>query len=153
MDELRELEAIKRLKYRYLRTLDAKEWDALADTLTEDATCAYGDGAFSFEGRDAILDFLRKALGGRNMVSSHRVHHPEIDFRSETQAVGLWALDDVVIETGSGTVIRGAATYRDEYVKQGGEWRIRSTGYERLYEETFLRKDVPSLRLTANRWS
>jgi hypothetical protein len=31
--------------------------------------------------------------------------------------------------------LNGAAFYHDEYVKVDGEWKIRSTGYERLYEE------------------
>ena len=29
----------------------------------------------------------------------HRVHHPEIDLTGPTSAVGVWALDDVVIST------------------------------------------------------
>jgi len=48
--------------------------------------------------------------------------------------------------------LRGAAFYEDEYVKQGGRWLIRHTGYTRIYEESHLRKDIPSLRLTASRW-
>jgi hypothetical protein len=58
-----------------------------------------------------------------------------------------------VIETNANIVIQGAAFYHDEYVKQGGEWKIRSTGYERTYEETLSRADVPSLKITANRFT
>ena len=36
------IEAIKRVKYRYLRALDTKHWDDFADTLTEDITGDYG---------------------------------------------------------------------------------------------------------------
>ena len=43
-----------------------------------------------------------------------------------------------------------AAFYEDEYVKQDGSWKIRSTGYKRTYEEIQSRKDVPGLRLTAS---
>ena len=38
MPDLQELEAIKRLKYRYCRTLDLKCWDELAACLTDDAS-------------------------------------------------------------------------------------------------------------------
>ena len=31
--DLKTLEELKRLKYRYLRTLDSKQWDEFADTL------------------------------------------------------------------------------------------------------------------------
>ncbi len=153
MVDLQAIEAIKRLKYQYLRCLDLKQWDEMAECFTEDATAAYGDGKYSFAGRDQIMQFLREALGPREKISSHRVQQPEIDFTSATTATGVWALDDIVIDTKSNTVIRGAAFYRDEYVKIGGQWKIKSTGYQRLFEERLSRSDTPSWRLTANRWA
>lgn len=153
MADLQEIEAIKRLKYTYLRCLDLKQWAEMAECFTEDATAAYGDGKYSFAGRDKIMQFLRDALGGRNIISSHRVQQPEIDLVSATAATGVWALDDTVIETQSSSVIRGAAFYHDEYVKIGGQWKIKSTGYQRLFEERLSRNDTPSWRLTVNRWA
>lgn len=153
MIDLQELEAIKRLKYKYLRCLDEKRWDELAGCFTADATAAYSDGKLTFTGRDAIMKFLRDALGPASMISSHRVHHPEIDLTSPTTATGTWALEDVVIETKANITIRGAAFYRDQYVKQDGAWLIKSTGYTRTFEEMVSRADTPSLKLTANRWS
>ena len=152
MVDLQEIEAIKRLKYTYLRCLDLKQWDEMAVCFTPDATAAYGDGKYSFNGRDQIMQFLRDALGGHNLISSHRVQQPEIDLTSATTATGIWALDDIVIETHSGTTIRGAAFYHDEYVKVGGQWKIKSTGYQRLFEERLSRSDTPSWHLTANHW-
>jgi hypothetical protein len=152
MTDLHELEAIKRLKYKYLRCLDQKRWDELAECFTEDATSSYGGGRYAFEGRDAILGFLQKAMGAPSFLSSHRAHHPEIEFTSPTAATGVWALEDTVIETRAGITIRGAAFYTDEYVKVDGGWKIRSTGYLRTYEEVESRKGVPGLRLTASWW-
>jgi hypothetical protein len=157
--DLVELEAIKQLKYRYMRCLDQKLWDEIASCFTEDAVAAYSGGKYSFEGREAIVDFLRRSMGAESFHSSHRVHHPEIELRSPggatgpTEATGVWALEDVVIETKWGLTIRGAAFYTDEYVKRDGRWRIRRTGYKRTYEEIQPRKDVPGLRLTASWWS
>ena len=153
MADLQEIEVIKRLKYKYLRCLDLKQWAEMEACFTADATAAYGDGKYSFAGRDQIMQFLRDALGGRTLISAHRVQQPEIDLTSATTATGIWALDDTVIETQSNSVIRGAAFYHDEYVKLGGEWKIKSTGYQRLFEERFSRTDTPSWRLTANRWA
>ena len=153
MIDLNELEAIKRLKYKYLRCLDLKLWSELAQCFTEDATSAYSGGKYSFDGRDAIMDFLEKAMGAPSFLSSHTVHHPEIDLTSDSTATGTWALHDIVIETNADIVIQGAAFYHDEYVKVDGEWKIRSTGYERTYEETLSRADLPSLKITANRWT
>ena len=148
MVDLQELEAIKRLKYRYLRSLDLKLWDELGECLTEDCRSAYGDGHFSFEGRAAILAFLKDALGPATRITAHRVHQPEIELTSPTTATGVWALDDVVIETEAKLTIRGAAYYQDEYVKVGGAWKIAKTGYKRIYEETESRTDTPSLTLS-----
>jgi hypothetical protein len=153
MVDLQEIEAIKRLKYTYCRCLDEKRWDEMAQCLTEDATAAYSDGAYSFASRTQIMQFLRDALGGHHMITTHRVHQPEIDLTSATTATGIWALDDVVIETKPNIVIRGAAFYHDEYVKLGGQWKIKHTGYNRIFEEMFARSDTPSWRLSANRWA
>lgn len=152
MTDLYEIEAIKRLKYAYLRALDLKQWDDLAACLTADATAAYSDGKYSFSGREQIMAFLRQALGSATKITVHRVQQPEIDLTSATSATGTWALDDVVIDTEANITLRGAAFYRDEYVKTPEGWRIRHTGYQRVYEEVESRADTPSLRLTANRW-
>jgi len=148
--DLHELEAIKRLKYRYLRCLDQKRWDELAECFTPDARSSYGGGRYAFEGRDAIMEFLRKAMGAPSFLSCHRAHHPEIEITGPTTATGVWALEDTVIETRAGITIRGAAFYTDEYVKEAGAWKIRFTGYKRTYEEVESRRERPGLRLTAS---
>jgi len=150
--DLVEHEAIKRLKYKYLRCLDQKRWDEMRECFTEDAVAAYSGGKYAYDGRDAILDFLRRAMGAETFLSSHRVHHPEIELRSPSEATATWALEDVVIEEKWGITIRGAAFYEDEYAKLDGRWLIRRTGYKRTYEEIQSRKDVPGLRLTASWW-
>ncbi len=150
--DLHDLEAIKRLKYKYLRCLDQKLWDEIGSCFTPDATCSYSGGKYAFDGREAIVDFLRKAMGAPSFYSSHRVHHPEIEFTSATTARATWALEDEVIETKAQITIRGAAFYHDEYVKVDGAWRIRATGYQRTFEEMESRVDRPSLRLTQSAW-
>ena len=149
MTDLHEIDAIERLKYRYMRCLDQKRWTELADCFTEDATTSYGGGKYAFTGRDAIMKFLVDAMGKPSFLSSHRVHHPEIELTSPTTARGSWALEDFVLDPERRVIIQGAAFYRDEYVKQDGGWRIRSTGYERTFEFVESLADRPSLRITA----
>ena len=152
MDEHRELEAIKRLKYKYMRCLDLKRWDEMEECFVPEATSAYSGGKYAYDGRDQIIDFFRKSMGPE-MITSHHVHHPEIELTGETTARGTWALEDTVIHTGQQFTLRGAAFYHDEYVKRGGAWRIAHTGYERVYEEIQTRKDVKGLTLTQNMWA
>jgi hypothetical protein len=141
-----DLEAIRQLKYRYFRALDCKDWGALGETLTEDATTSYDSGRYAFAGRTAILDFLQSALGSRSIISMHHGHHPEIEITGDGEARGTWYLEDMVIFREANSVLRGAAFYKDEYVRIGGEWKIRSTGYERTFEEVELRTAPLSIR-------
>jgi hypothetical protein len=135
MDDLHEIEAIKRLKYRYMRCLDQKRWDEIRDCFVDDATAAYSGGKYAFEGRDAIVGFFAQAMGSPGFLSSHRVGHPEIELTGPDTATGTWALDDTVVDVDRGITLRGAAFYTDRYVKVGGAWKIAHTGYERTFEE------------------
>src|SRR5262245_1700288 len=127
------IEAIKRLKYRYLRCLDQKRWDEIVACFTADATAAYSGGKYAFDGREAIVDFLRRSMGREDFLSSHRCHHPEIDLVDTDTATGTWALDDYVIIGEYDLVVHGAAFYEDRYRKVGEEWFFEHTGYRRSF--------------------
>lgn len=141
---LKEIEAIKQLKARYVRCLDCRLWDDLADCFTEDASTSYSGGRFSQLGRDNIIKFLKESLDG---ISMHQVHQPEIEITSETTAVGRWALEDYLI-TSTNTGVQGAHFYRDEYVKIDGNWRIKSTGYDTVFRQIWDRNETKSLKVT-----
>ncbi len=141
MNDLEEIEAIRQLKYRYLRAVDLKDFALLASTFTADAVSAYDGGNQSHHGREAIIDWLRSAVDNE-IVTLHQVHHPEIELTGPSTAKGRWYLEDRVINPGEGTpemparsILSGTAFYSDEYVKQSGEWLISLTGYERVYVE------------------
>ncbi len=148
--DLVEIELIHQLKYRYVRFIDQKRWDDLAGLFTEDATASYGGGATNLAGRPAIMEFLSTSMADEAMLTSHKVHHPEITLVGPDEATGIWALDDVVILGGLGLTVRGASFYDDRYAKVDGEWRIAHTGYKRVYEE--IEPRGPDLRLTASWW-
>jgi uncharacterized protein (TIGR02246 family) len=149
-DDLVEIEQIHQLKYRYVRFLDTKRWDDLAELFTADATASYGGGATERTGRDAIMRFLVAAMADEEILTSHKVHQPEITFDGPDRATGVWALDDVVVLGHLGMTVRGASFYDDRYAKVDGEWRIAHTGYRRVFEEIEPRR--PDLKLTASWW-
>jgi hypothetical protein len=151
-EDLVEIELIKRLKYRYMRCLDQKLWEEMAGCLAVDAVASYSAGKYEFEGRDAILAFFRAGMGSTDFLSSHRVHHPEIDLTGPGTARGTWALEDVVIDASRDFALRGAAFYEDEYVKRDGAWRILRTSYRRTFEEVWQRSGPGPQRLTASWW-
>lgn len=125
---------IQKLKYAYCRLLDTKDFAAMCDLMTDDVTVTYGGGAITLTGRQAVQDYLSKAMESPRMLTSHLVSHPEIDVDGDT-ATGRWALVDTVIVEDANIVIRGSSLYEDRYVRTGEGWRIQHTGYKRLFEE------------------
>lgn len=126
-------EAIERLKYRYLRALDTKDWDTFADTLTDDVTGDYGD-RLHFTNRTELVEYMRSSLGP-GVITEHRVTHPEITVDGD-QASAVWYLQDRVIVTEFNFMLIGAGFYNDTYRRTPEGWKISATGYDRTYEAT-----------------
>jgi hypothetical protein len=143
------LEELRRLKYRYLRTLDLKQWDEFADTLAPDVQASYGK-RLQFDGRDAVVDYMRESLPP-SIITVHQCHHPELSVAGDT-ATGTWYLEDKVIVTEHRMLLTGAAFYDDTYARGAdGVWRIARTSYIRSYEAVQTLDDT--WKLTANRWA
>ena len=141
-----EIEAIKRLKYRYMRCVDTKQWDELAGCFSPDATTNYG-GRHKYAGVEAIMGFLR-TMDSPDVITMHHVHHPEIELTGPRTARATWTLQDYVINLSRDWSLHGTALYGDEYVKVDGEWKIKHTGYRRIFSETWARSDIKSLKVT-----
>ncbi|MCX6000484.1 MAG: nuclear transport factor 2 family protein [Chloroflexi bacterium] len=147
MNYEQDIEAIKRLKYKYYRCVDTKLWDELRECFIPDATTSYRNGQHSFSGVDNIMAFLSRRLGP--LLTMHHGHHPEIEITSPTTAKGTWSLEDYVIDRKAKLRVHGGAFYSDDYVKIDGQWKIKHTGYVRTFEEMWDEKDIPGLRITA----
>jgi len=128
-------EQILALKHAYFRTLDLKEFDRLGELLTEDCEAGYDGGNLSFTGRAAIVEFLSTSLSDPGIISEHHGHHPEINWISDDEAMGVWYLEDRVIIPAADLEIGGTAFYEDRYLRVDGQWRIAATGYSRVFEE------------------
>lgn len=138
MTDLEAIEAIKRVKYRYLRALDTKHWGDFADTLTEDIVGDYGSSLgreHRFTNRDDLVEFMRTSMPA-GVITEHRVDHPEITVGDGDEAEGIWYLQDRVIVAEHNFMLFGAAFYRDRYRRTEDGWKICATGYERTYEAT-----------------
>ena len=154
--DLEAIEEIKRLKYRYFRTLDLKAWQEFGDCLTTDIRARYGTHAMPepvhFDDRDAVVAFMSENLPPA-VITVHVAHHPEIEVDG-TDASASWCFEDRVLVPDMQVQIRGAGYYTDQYRKDSdGAWRISSTEYERIYEAMTSLADTPSFALLANRWA
>ncbi len=121
MSQLEDLEAIKRLKYKYIRCIDCKLWKELREVFTEDVGAAYNKGQYTANGIDDVMEFLVGALTRTDVATMHTVHCPEIDITSETTAKGTWYLHDYVVNPGEDngampghSVLQGAGFYGKE---------------------------------------
>ncbi|CCM64485.1 conserved hypothetical protein [Candidatus Microthrix parvicella RN1] len=144
---------LEELKYRYLRGIDTKDWDLVADTLCQDVVGEWSGGALHYEGRAAVIGFFTEAMGRESFLSAHRVTHPELERTGERTATGIWALTDQLVDLQWQFLLQGACFYHDEYrIDPDGRWRISRTGYQRTFEHVTPLADLPGWRLTASGW-
>jgi hypothetical protein len=130
-----DIEAIKRLKARYCRLLDTKDWAGWRQVFTDDfLSDTSPSGGKLIRGADEFVAFTRKSL--RSQPTVHQVHAPEIALTSPTTADGVWALEDVV-RFSPGVNLRGYGHYTETYEKVGTEWLISSSTLTRLREDVF----------------
>lgn len=126
-----EIESIRRLKARYFRTMDNKDWAGMRQVFADDVvidTSEAGGGVVN--GADEFIAFLQETLLGT--VTVHQGHMPEIYLTSETQATGIWALNDIVIWPNGGR-LDGYGHYHETYEKVADEWQIKSSKLTRLH--------------------
>lgn len=132
IQELKDIEDIKRLKSRYFECVDAQDWAGWADeVLTEDFH--FDSEAGILDGRDTVVAHIAKALEGGQTV--HHGHTPSIRITGPDTAAGVWAMNDYVTLPGVGgapCVIRGYGHYREEYVRTPRGWRIKTSVMSRL---------------------
>ncbi len=118
-----DIEEIKKLKARYFRGLDSKDWDLYADVFADDVVVDLSTaGGEVFRGRDSFVAYAR---GLKLVQSVHQGHMPEIDLTSETTAAGVWSFEDFNLwEDGSQN--HGYGHYLETYEKANGRWRIKT---------------------------
>lgn len=138
-----DIDDICRLKYRYLRTLDSKQWEAFEACFVPEATADYN--GLVFDDRTALVSYMRENLG-EGLLTLHQAHHPEITVDGDT-ATGHWYLQDKVIVEAFRFMLEGAAFYEDRYVRTPEGWRVAHTGYRRTFEMTYNLDDLPGLKI------
>lgn len=125
VQEIRDLEAIKKLKARYFRCVDDHDWDAWRDLLSEDYRLETETGVL--EGRDEIVSFVSAALNDASTI--HQVFAPDITITGTDTASGIWAYEDrIEFPTDAAPVVlHGFGYLHEEYVRVDSSWLVRST--------------------------
>lgn len=139
----KDIHDISRLKYRYLRALDTKDWDLFATCFVPETTGDYN--GLTFSNSADLVEYMRANMV-EGMLTLHQAHHPEIEVDGDT-ATGRWYLVDKVIIEAMKFVLEGAAFYEDRYVRTDDGWKIAHTGYRRTFEQTYSLEDQPSMKV------
>ena len=141
MRRIEDVEAIKRLKYRYWRCLDRLDWEGVMDCFAEDGAVDYA-GTIKIDGKRALAEQLPAILGEH--LGVHQGHHPEIDFTSDTTARGTWGLFVYALHNERKRGLRIVGFYEDEYVREDGQWKIRKSVMKQTFQERWKTEDMPT---------
>ncbi len=145
IERLLAIEEIKRLKARYFYGIDNKDWELWrGEVWAPDARLVVGEIGQDVSGRDELIAWV--AERSADQVSVHHGHMPDIDILSDTEAKGVWAMEDLIWRSkehplfGEYSYVHGWGHYRETYVRLDAGWRIRTTQLTRLrteYVKTF----------------
>jgi len=129
-----DIEEIKQLKARYFRALDTRDWELFGQVFAREAVLEVPEADVTQNGRDAIVTFVSGALRGARTV--HHGHMPEIEVTGADSARGTWAMFDYVewpaTDDGDRIGLQGYGHYREEHVREDGQWRISRSRLVRL---------------------
>lgn len=135
-DDGDELEQLRRLKARYFRHLDTKDWDSLAALFTDPVHIdVRDDGAGIATTPAAFVESVRRVL--QDAVSVHHGHMPELELTSADTATGIWAMQDQIWWPEGSPVRRlvGWGHYHETYRRTEHGWRIATMRLSRLHRE------------------
>ena len=128
-----DIEEIKRLKARYFRMMDTKDWARLSDVFTDDVEIDMtGEGGGVTRSVGEYMPFLRDNI--ESVVTVHHGHMPEIELTSATTAKGIWALEDRLWWPPGGPIsyMHAFGHYHETYEKTAAGWRIKTMTITRL---------------------
>lgn len=148
-DRLAAIEDIRRLKARYFRCVDEKDWDGLAAVFAPDAVFDHSRGGSIRDpwtgawdpplpaepilsiGRDAIMARIRRVVEALRTV--HQGFMPEIEILDDRSATGIWAMSDQLYDRAGRLILSGSGHYRESYERRADGWAIKTIGLTRLW--------------------
>jgi len=143
LEKLLAIEAIKDIFAKKLRYMDLKQWDDYASLHAEDAYSETWKHSLPTDEQPMAADGQRgrvvgpEAIAGQlarvfthptPITSVHHCHGAEIEFLSDTEARGIWAMEDSLWWR-NGDVeehLHGYGHYHETFRKTGGRWLFTS---------------------------
>lgn len=138
LSHLLAIEAIKQLKARYFRSVDTFDLEGWLDCFTDDCQLVLDVGArrrdrpapptIRLNGKQELMEYWNSNT--TRIESVHHGHMPEIQLLSDSEAWGIWAMEDIVEFTDG--LLHGFGHYHERYRRSEGAWRIASMRLTRI---------------------
>lgn len=129
LQRLEDIEAIRRLKARYLHACDRKNIAALRDCFAEGEILIDYGAIGCFDNRDAFLEVYQDKACHPQVIDIHHGHNEQIDWHDTQEASALFDLFFYQIDTRSGMLVQLGGYYEDRFRKIGSEWKIVATRF------------------------
>ncbi|MES0874767.1 nuclear transport factor 2 family protein [Sinimarinibacterium thermocellulolyticum] len=129
LQALEDIEAIRRLKARYLFACDRKDPAAMRACFANGAVDIFYDAIGRFETADALVKVYVDVGCHPHMVEMHHGANPQIEILDAERARGTWSLQYGLINTRENTLTQLAGWYEDGYRKIDGEWKMVKTHF------------------------
>jgi hypothetical protein len=124
---LEDLEAIRRLKARYLNACDQQDPDRAKSCFADGEVFIDMGHVGVFRDRESFAALYRAAGCHPHILDMHHGGNSEIEHVDDTHAKGVLSLDYRNINTQEKTVTFVSLVYHDEYEKTDGQWKIRKS--------------------------
>lgn len=122
LDTLLAEREIARALTRIARAMDARDWDALAAELTEDATAELGTG--SLGGPDAIITLIRSYLDACG-PTQHLLGNLLVEVDGERASSRCYVSDMHLGPAGREDITFATlGDYHDQWRREGGVWKL-----------------------------
>ena len=129
LESIESVRAIKRLQYAYGHYVEFGLWNDFADLFAEDAKTNYQQGA---QGREGVRRLFFEQVGQGKLgladgrIYPHILFQPVISLSADGKsAKGRWRILAMLGGLG-GSATWYSGVYENEYVSQGGIWKISS---------------------------
>ncbi len=134
VQRLIDIEAIRQLKAKRLRAIDAKDWPLYQSLHTTDHVSDTYGGEQQV-GAAENCAHLKALLDG--VTTIHHVHIYEIEFADADNASGIWAMEDWLHWTQDGAAhwLHGWGHYHERYRRENTEWRFCYRRLDRIRVE------------------
>jgi hypothetical protein len=135
VQELWDIEQIKKLKSRYFQYLDTKRWDDMRQLFVDNCQIWHAEGPNDYaEGADTFISEVANALEGT--VTVHQGHMADVEITGPNDAEGVWAMYGYGRWPDGGSH-QGWGHYRETY-RRGvdGKWRIATLKLTKLLRVT-----------------